>query len=126
MNFIIRETQPLSLTINGVEYPAIWSFKAISIMEDYTGIMHLYTLARFKEGKFEPRELIGALVGVLQAAGVVCELGGKDVLADALMQSIKPSEESEITRQLMVIISAQGDQPAEGDQKNALTQPPKT
>ncbi len=95
-------------------------------MEDYTGLMHLYTLARFKEGRFEPKELIGALVGMLQAAGVVCELGGKDVLADALMQSIKPSEESEITRQLMVIISAQGDQPAEGDPKNALKRPTKT
>ena len=126
MNFILRETQPLNLTINGVEYPAIWNFKAIAIMEDYTGFMHLYTLARFKKEQFEPKEFIGALLGVLKAAGVTYEIDGKDVLADALMQSVRPSEEKEIQKQLMVIISAQGDQPAEGEPKNALKLPRKT
>lgn len=119
MNFIIRETQPINLKINGIEYPAIWNFKAIAIMENFTGLMHLYTLARFKEGHFEPKEFIGALLGMLQAAGVEClDQTGKDVLAEALEQSIKPSEEEAIQEQLMIIINAQGDQPEENP-KNA-------
>lgn len=127
MNFIIRETQPLKMKINGVEYPAIWNFKAISLMEDFTGIMHLFTLSRFREGRFEPKELIGALVGVLKAAGVECpDQTGKDALAEALMASIRPDEEKSICEQLMTVISAQGDQPAEGDQKNAGTRRKKT
>ena len=126
MNFIIRETQPLSLTINGVEYPAIWNFNAIAKMEDYTGLMHLYTLARFKENRFEPKEFIGALVGMLSAAGVVYEVEGKDALADALMQSINPSEELEISKQIMKIIAAQGDQPKEDNSKNAVRSHRKT
>lgn len=120
MNFILRETSPMTIKINGVEYPAIWNYKAISIMEDYTGLMHLYTVSRFREGHFEPKELIGALVGVLKAAGVVCESQtGEDLLAEALIQTLRPDEEEAITSRLMEIISAQGDQPAEGDPKNA-------
>ena len=119
MDFIKRETTPMSITINGQTYPAIWSFKAISIMEEYTQLMHLFTLSRFKEGRFETKEFIGALKGVLQAAGVTYEIAGNDALAEALMESIHPGEEISIRKQLMEIISAQGDQPAEGDQKNA-------
>lgn len=119
MNFILRETQPMNIRINGVEYPAIWSFKAISIMENYTELMHLFTLARFKEGRFEPKEFIGALIGMLQAAGVTYEVDGKDALAFALLTSIRPSDEAEIQKQMMKIIEAQGDQPKDGDSKNA-------
>lgn len=120
MNFIMRETQPMNLKINGMEYPAIWNFRAIAKMEEYTELMHLYTLARFKQKHFEPKELIGALYGMLSAAGVTCELDGKDVLASAIEQSIKPSDEIEILEQIEKVISVQGDQPAEGDPKNAL------
>jgi hypothetical protein len=120
MNFIIRETQPQNITINGVEYPAIWNFKAIALMEDFTGWMHLFTMARFKDGKFfEVKEFIGALYGMLSAAGVVCvDESGKDVLAAAIEQSIKPSDEVEIAKQVKKIIDLQGDQPKEGDSKN--------
>lgn len=121
MNFIIRETQPQIITINGVDYPAIWNFNAIAKMEDYTGFMHLFTMSRAKDGKFfEVKEFIGALYGMLSAAGVVClNEAGEDVLADALIQSIKPSEEEAITKQVKKIIELQGDQPKEADAKNA-------
>ena len=121
MNFIRRETQPQNITINGVDYPAIWNFNAIAKMEDYSGFMHLFTMSRAKDGKFfEVKEFIGALYGMLSAAGVVCvDETGKDVLSDALIQSIKPSEEEAITKQVKRIIELQGDQPKEDDRKNA-------
>lgn len=119
MNFIRKETKPLEITINGVSYPAIWNYNAISIMEDYTGLMHLFTIARFSEGRFETKEFIGSLLGMLKAAGVTCELDGKDYLAQALIESIKPSEEIAIIDQIKSIIEIQGDQPKAGDQKNA-------
>ena len=119
MNFIRRETQPMNLKINGVEYPAIWNYNAISIMEEYTGLMHLFTIARFKEGRFETKEFIGAIFGMLKAGGVVCEVEGNDVLAEALKESIQTSEEKDIQKQIMSIIAVQGDQPKEDDSKNA-------
>ena len=121
MNFIRRETSPQTITINGVDYPAIWNFNAIAKMEDYSGFMHLFTMSRFKDGKFfEVKEFIGALYGMLSAAGVVCvDETGKDVLADALIQSIKPSEEVGIYKQVNEIIKLQGDQPDENASKNA-------
>lgn len=122
MNFIIRETRPMAIKINGVEYPAIWNFEAIAIMEDHTQLMHLYIVKQFREGHFEVKPMIGALVGMLKAAGVVCsDENGKDMLASALMQSIRPEEQEYIQTRIMEIISAQGDQPAEGDPKNAPT-----
>ena len=122
MNFIARETQPLSLTINGVEYPAIWNFRAIAIMENYSEFMHLFTLSRYKEGKFVfVREFIGAIYGMLSAAGVSCvDAEGNDILVDALLQSIKPSDEPEIAAQVKKIIELQGDQPKEDISKNVL------
>jgi hypothetical protein len=127
MNFIRRETQPQNITINGVEYPAIWNFNAIAKMEDHSGFMHLFTMLRFKDGKFfEVKEFIGALYGMLSAAGVVCvDESGKDVLAAAIEQSIKPSDEVEIYKQLNEIIKLQGDQPRENQPKNALRPPKK-
>ena len=120
MNFIMRETQPMTLTINGVTYPAIWNFNAIAKMEEYTELMHLFTLGRIKDGRFcLVKEFIGAVYGMLTAAGVTCVIDGKDVLADAIVQSIRPDEEEAIYKQVMAIISAQGDQPAEGEPKNA-------
>lgn len=122
MNFIIRETHPMAIRINGIEYPAIWNFEAIAIMEDYAQLMHLYVVKQFREGHFEVKPMIGALVGMLKAAGVTCpDENGKDMLADALMQSIRPSEHEYIQTRILEIISAQGDQPAEGDPKNAPT-----
>lgn len=120
MNFIRRETTPQNIMINGVEYPAIWNFNAIAKMEDYTGYMHLFTLARFKDGKFfEVKEFIGALYGMLSAAGVsLSDDNGKDVLVTALMHSILPSEEPAITARMMEIIKLQGEQPGEPS-KNA-------
>lgn len=119
MNFIQRETKPRRLKINGVEYPAIWNFIAIARMEDYCGTMHLYTIQRFKFDLYTAKELIGAVVGMLSAAGVVCvNEKGEDMLEKAVEMSILPGEEEEITNQIRSIIADQGE-PPEGDQKNA-------
>jgi len=120
VNFILRETQPLTLTVNGVEYPAIWNFKAIAIMEDYSGLMHLYSIARLKAGNPELKDLIGAIYGMLSAAGVTCVgATGKDVLIDAIIQSVSPADELSILDQVKKIIAIQGDQPKEDNSKNA-------
>jgi len=119
MEFIARQTRPQQIEINGVKYPAIWSFKAIAEMESYTETSHLYSLARFNLGIRTGKDITGAIIGMISAAGVTCKDAlGADALPQTVEQSLNPADEDSLFEQIRRIIADQGDQP-DGDPKNA-------
>lgn len=125
MQFILRETAPQIIEINGIKYPAIWNFRAIALMEEYTGISHLYSIARIKSEVITSKDIVGFFAGMMISAGVEYPAREEDenlvkgnALAKALEKSLKPEDQKLYVNQILKIISVQGDQPAEGESKN--------
>lgn len=113
MQYIKRAIEPQEIEVAGGKYPAIWSFRAIAAMEEYTGYPHSVTLARFSQGVRSATDLIGMLLGMLTAAGV-------EVTADDLADSLDPDPEAEQALAMQMIALVIGQSVNEGDEpKNA-------
>ena len=134
MKFIKREIEPHMLKVAGGEYPAIFSYRAISEIEEITGIQYTYTLFRLDSEYDEngilvqdidgdipnlgltTRETAGIVFGMLKAAGV-------DVTYQDLLDSVTPSETIGLIKQIKSIIKYQDidyEKEKDGDPKNVV------
>lgn len=102
MKFFAREALPQTLTIDGRDYPAIYTFKAVYLLEDYTELKHVFTEVRLAEEpeSLTPREVVGLIGAVLKAAGVEVEF-------DDLEKQLRPGDFKKLAPQLQKIVSDQ-------------------
>lgn len=119
MQFIKRAIEPQEIEVAGVKYPAIWSFRAIATMEEYTGYPHSVTLGRFAQGVRSATDLIGMLLGMLTAAGV-------EVTADELADNLDPDPEAEQALAMQMIAIVIGQSLNDGDESKNAKAPTKT
>lgn len=126
---INKALKPGVLTINGVDYPAIYTFGALAIMEDELGDHFTEVPARItgklrrneageieldQSNRLSARETAIVLSAMIRAAG-------GSMQPQEVLNSLPVSQIDSVTMQAMDIMMEQMPEPGEGSEKNADT-----
>lgn len=111
VKFVKRAIEPQTIQVAGNEYPAILSYDALATLEEYTEIPFAYSLARITMDAPTTKDIVGFLLGVMQAADV-------EVTAEDLLSSLEMGDSDELLEIMKKLIAEQG--PEEPGKKKPL------
>ena len=74
MQFVKSNLDPIMIELNGVQYPARLTFKALAELEELTHKSFMKLFDKFGEGDFSSHEIINILYVSLKHGGVAAEL----------------------------------------------------